>query len=169
MKKTQIIAVLIIGFFAVSFILSTLGLVDVSFNDALNYSIIMLGIGMVYTGFTDDNKLLIFLGSTVFLIGIVFLVQSDFEVHGLEKVTASLVLLVAGSSLFTVFISDTDKKWLLIISLLLWIAGMVFLLIDSSVAAGGFFESIVKVGLKFWYIFFITFFIIFLIDKAARD
>ena len=169
MKKTQLISALLLGFVILSVLLSGIGIIDVSMNQIFNYSIITLGIMMVYPGFTDNNKILIFFGSAVFLIGVVFLVQTDYEVYDLDKITTSLVLIISGSSLFIVFVSDTNNKLLLIFSAILWIAGMVLLLINSSIEAGRFFQAIINVGLNFWYIFLLALIIIVLFNRWAKD
>jgi len=79
--KLNDIALAIALFIIVSLILSLLNILSISFTNILSYSLIIIGIALVYIEVIKQNRLLIFIGSIAFLTGIFLLITENFEVN----------------------------------------------------------------------------------------
>jgi hypothetical protein len=150
MMKLNDIAVVIVIFIIISVILSILNIVSISFSDILSYSLITIGIALVYTEVIKQNRFLIFLGSVVFLTGIFFLITENFNVHATKDMRLPVILIFSGSGLLMVHISTSTKKIFLLTSVILLSAGLTLLLVNSHWKLGSFIQSTISVVSFLW-------------------
>lgn len=148
--KLNDIAVVIIMFIIVSLLLSFLNILSISFQDILSYSLLTIGISLVYSEAMRQNRLLIFLGSLVFLTGIFFLVTENFDVQISEGMILPILLIFSGSGLLMVHISTPTKKIYLIVSVILLSAGLALLIFKSNWNVNSFNQSLLSVLNFLW-------------------
>ena len=160
------IAALVLGFLIVSVLLSLFGLIDIRVEDVLSYAIIILGISLVYPAFKTEKKLMVFVGSGIFLTGIAMLVFSSFELIAQEKIIIPLLMIILGISLFMVYLSDTSRKLFLIISAITAIIGVVIIYIQNPSGILKLFQSVIPVLGAIWPIFLILIVIAILIRRS---
>jgi len=163
MMKLNDIAVVIVIFIIISLILSFFNILSLSFSDILSYSLVTIGIVLVYSEVVRQNKLLIFIGSVVFLTGIFFLITENFNVHATKDMRLPIVLIFSGSGLLIVHISTSTKKIFLLASVILLSAGLTLLLINSHWKLGSFIQSVLSVVNFLWPVFIIIIILVLLL------
>ncbi|MCW9096576.1 MAG: hypothetical protein OQJ93_04230 [Ignavibacteriaceae bacterium] len=163
MMRLNDIALVIAIFIIVSLILSFLNIISTSFTNILSYSLITIGIALVYSEVIKQNRLLVFIGSIVFLTGIFFLITENFDVHATSGMRLPFILIFSGSGLLMVHISTSTKKIVLLVSVILLSAGLTLLLVDSSWKLGSFIQSVLSVVNFLWPIAIIIVILVFLL------
>ncbi len=151
MKHSQItILAFIFLFIIISIILNILGVAEIESGNFLGYILIFYGIATVYTSFGERNKFLVFIGSVLFLSGIVISLPSHFDFVRPLNIFVPSAILIAGISLFIVYFDDTKNKAVLFASLLLIIAGLIFILSARHIQIPVLGESILKIIEVYW-------------------
>lgn len=166
--KLNDIALAIALFIIVSLILSLLNILSISFTNILSYSLIIIGIALVYIEVIKQNRLLIFIGSIAFLTGIFFLITENFEVNTTSGMRLPFILIFSGAGLLMVYISTPIKKIILLSSLVLLSAGLTLLLVDSHWNFQLFIQSLLSVVNFLWPVAIIIVFLIFLLQAKPN-
>ena len=148
--KLNDIAIVIVMFIIVSLFLSFLNILSISFQDILSYSLITIGISLVYSEVIRQNRFLIFLGSLIFLTGIFFLIIENFDVHINEGMSLPIILIFSGSGLLMVHISTSTKKIYLMVSLILLSAGLALFIVKNNWSGSLFIQSLLSVVNFLW-------------------
>ena len=66
-------------FIIISFVLAAFDIIPIDFKDILAYSLLVIGIALVYSETIRQNRLSVFIGSIIFLFGIYFLITEKFN------------------------------------------------------------------------------------------
>ena len=148
--KLNHLAILVVLFIMVSFLLSVFKIISITFTDILSYSLIIIGIALVYGESIRLNRLSVFLGSIIFLVGVYFLVSENFELTNSIGMSIPIILILAGSGLLVLHISTSTNKIFLIISIILLTAGLTLLLMNSHWSMGSFIQSFLPVLNFLW-------------------
>jgi len=148
--KLNHLAILVVLFIIVSFLLSVFKIISITFTDILSYSLIIIGIALVYGESIRQNRLSVFLGSIIFLVGVYFLVSENFELTNSIGMGIPIILILAGSGLLVLHISTSTNKIFLIISIILLTAGLTLLLMNSHWSMGSFIQSFLPVLNFLW-------------------
>ncbi len=151
MKHSQItIFTLLLLFAAASVFLNIFGILEIDSTTFFGYGLIFYGVASVYTSFGEKNKVIIFIGSAAFLAGIVISLQGHFDFIRPLNIFIPSSILIAGISLFIVFIDDTSNKTVLLAALILLITGIIFILAARNVQPAVFGESVLKIIEVYW-------------------
>jgi len=148
--KLNHLAILVVLFIIVSFLLSVFKIISITFTDILSYSLIIIGIALVYGESIRQNRLSVFLGSIIFLVGVYFLVSENFELTNSVGMSIPIILILAGSGLLVLHISTSTNKIFLIISIILLTACLTLLLMNSHWSMGSFIQSFLPVLNFLW-------------------
>ena len=148
--KLNDIAVALVIFIIASLILSFLNILSISFQDILSYSLITIGMSLVYSEVIRQNKFLIFLGSLIFLAGIFFLITENFDIHINVGMSLPIILIFSGSGLLMVHISTSSKKIYLIVAVILLSAGLALFMARSNWSGSLFIQSLLSVLNFLW-------------------
>jgi hypothetical protein len=148
--KLNDLAILIILFIIVSFFLSIFKIISISITDILSYSILIIGIALVYGESLRQNRLTVFLGSIIFLLGVYFLVSENFNLNFSEGMSIPLILIFAGSGLLVLHISTSTKIIFPIISIILLAAGINLLIANSHWSFRLFYQSLLPILNFLW-------------------
>jgi len=148
--KLNHLAILVVLFIIVSFLLSVFKIISITFTDILSYSLIIIGIALVYGESIRQNRLSVFLASIIFLVGVYFLVSENFELTNSIGMGIPIILILAGSGLLVLHISTSTNKIFLIISIILLTAGLTLLLMNSHWSMGSFIQSFLPVLNFLW-------------------
>ncbi|HSW55359.1 MAG TPA: hypothetical protein VLH59_09725 [Ignavibacteriaceae bacterium] len=148
--KLNHLAILVVLFIIVSFLLSIFKIISITFTDILSYSLLIIGIALVYGESIRQNRLTVFLGSIIFLVGVYFLVSENFELTNSVGMSIPVILILAGSGLLVLRISTSANRIFLIISIILLTAGLTLLLMNSHWSIGSFIQSFLPVLNFLW-------------------
>ena len=160
--KLNDLAIIIVAFIIVSFVLSLFNIISFAFTNILAYSLLVIGIALVYTETIRQNKPSVFIGTVIFLFGVYFLITENFNITTGEKYYVPLLLIFCGSGLLMLYILTSTRILFLIGSLIFVAAGTTILLIDSHLAVKTFFLALLPVIKFLWPVLIILLILIFL-------
>jgi len=138
--KLNDLALIIVLFIIVSFLLSILNVIDITLTNILSYALLIIGIALVYGESIRQNRLSVFLGSIIFLLGVYFLISENFELNNRNGMSVPIILIFAGTGLLVLHISTKTKKIFLIISIILLSKGLTLLIMNSHLSIGSFIQ-----------------------------
>lgn len=160
--KLNDLALIIILFIITSFILSLFDVISFAFTDILAYSLLVIGIALVYTETIRQNKLSIFLGTVIFLFGVYFLITEKYNLNPTGEYYLPILLIFCGSGLVMLYILTSAKVIYMISSLILISTGLVIIALNSHLAMRSFFHSILPVLQFLWPVLIIFLILIFM-------
>jgi hypothetical protein len=160
--KLNDLALIIVLFIIVTFLLSTFNIISVALTDILAYSLLVIGVALVYTETIRQNRPSVFLGSIIFLFGVYFLITENFNLNISKAVYVPIILIFSGSGLLMLYISTSTHKIFLLISIILLTAGITLIIANSHWGLKSFFLSILPVLNTFWPVLIIFLLLIFL-------
>ena len=165
MIKLNDLATIVVVFIVISFILSGFNILPFTIEDVLAYSLLIIGVAVVYSETIRQNRLSVFLGSIIFLFGVYFLISENFNLNIQEVVYVPLILIFGGSGLLMIYISTDTQKLFLYISSILLSAGIALVITNSHWGIKAFFLSILPV-IDFLWPIAIVFILLILIMKV---
>lgn len=152
MTASKYLLILIIVFIWSSVLLSLFNVINITFTDIITYSLILLGVTLFYPSFTRKYSPGIFLGSSVFLIGIIFFVSIQYELLNTSQFFLPALLLVIAFSLLLIFIAEPSDRKFLYIALLLFSIGIYTLFDRGNPAGDTFFSALINLFGRFWIV-----------------
>jgi len=161
--KLNDLAIIIILFIIVSFFLSIFKIISISITDILSYSLLVIGIALVYGESLRQNRLTVFLGSIIFLLGVYFLVSENFNLNISEAMNIPLILIFAGSGLLVLHISTSTKIIFLIVSIIFISIGLTLFIMYSHWSFVLFFQSVLPIINFLWPVLIILFVLVILL------
>jgi len=161
--KLNHLAILVVLFIIVSFLLSKFKIISITFTDILSYSLIIIGIALVYGESLRQNRLTVFLGSIIFLLGVYFLVSENFNLNINEGMSIPLILIFAGSGLLVLHISTSTKIIFLIVSIIFISIGLTLFIMYSHWSFVLFFQSVLPIINFLWPVLIILFVLVILL------
>ena len=151
MKHSQIIILtILLLLIVVAILLNLLNILMIDPRELFGYGLIFYGIATVYSTFSEGNQLLIFIGAALFLTGIVISMPVHFDFVRPLNLVVPASMLIAGISLFMAYFDEVKNKSILIASVILTAAGIIFIMISRSIQLSIFGESILKIIEVYW-------------------
>ncbi|RKY95009.1 MAG: hypothetical protein DRQ01_00900, partial [Ignavibacteriae bacterium] len=160
MIKNQLIGILTVIFIIISVLLNIFDIAYISGNNIFGYSFIILGSSLTYTAFIQNKKTIVFIGSATFLSGVLLIILDNFEIYIRLDFVLPIILLVAGCSLLTTYLTDFAKRILLLLSLIFLAAGFTLLIFQKSFDFEIYFRSVLSIISVYWPIILIMIFVI---------
>ena len=160
--KLNDLALIIVLFIILTFLLSVFNIISIVLTDILAYSLLVIGIALVYTETIRQNRPSVFLGSIIFLFGVYFLITENFNLNLADAVYVPIILIFGGSGLLMLYISTSTNKIFLLISIIFLSTGIVLITANSHWGIRSFILSILPVLNFFWPVMIIFLILIFL-------
>ncbi len=162
MKKNYSINFYLIIFLAAAIILKFLGFVPLSWTELFAYFSMLWGISSFYYSFLKQYPAGIFIGATLFQIGIILISMSLFEVYNPAQVfVPALITIIGVSLLFTNWIGRTTKQGL-VLSVVFIVIGVLLMIFRGSLTLTLYFQSVFQLLSELWFIIIILFLIVYL-------
>lgn len=162
MRLNQI-ALIVIIFIIVSFLLTIFGVLPVTLIDILSYSLLIVGIALVYSEGIRQNGLSVFLGSVIFLIGVYVLITENFSLNINKEISVPIILIISGTGLLVLHIISSTRIIFLLISIACLSSGITLMIVDSKWSIRTFTHSVMPVLNYLWPIIIIlAVFVLFL-------
>ena len=163
------LALLIILFIVLAFLFSLFGVISLSLIDIISYSLLIIGISLVYSETIRQNRLSVFLGSIIFLLGVYILVSENFNLNLSKSISVPIILIFAGSGLLVLYISTSTKIIFLILSVLFLCAGVTLFIAKSHFRISSFVQSVLLVFNILWPVLIVLSIFVFLMrDKYLK-
>jgi hypothetical protein len=163
--KLSDLALLIVLFIIATFLLSIFNFISITLIDILSYSLLIIGIALVYSETVRQNRLSVFIGSIIFLSGVYFLITENFNLNISEGMSIPLIMIFAGLGLLVLHISTSTKIIFLIISIVFTSAGLILLIVYSHWSFGSFLLSVLPILNYLWPVLIILFVLVILVKN----
>lgn len=165
MTKTKSISILLASFLIVLFLLSAIGILSLSFTGILCILLIVAGIGLAYIGIGDKSDFIVFLGTVLFLIGVLLLTKLSFNLYFENTAFISIVLLISAIGFIMIYINSPLRKIYLVITLVLLSSSVVLFVTKSKFGLSRFFEAILPLINVYWPAIIIFLLLVILLSK----
>lgn len=152
MNNNQPILVYLLIFLALSIVLKLFGIIDVENTELVSYVMIFYGINLVYLSFGRKRQGLLLTGTILFLVGLLLFLINNFEFINNREIIFPSTLLILGTGFLMLFLNDTSKKNLLLISLTLILSAIIVTALLGSITVSSFIDSIIKITVKYWLV-----------------
>jgi hypothetical protein len=160
--KLNDLAIIIVLLIIISFILSAFNISPVALTNILAYSLLIIGVAVVYTETIRQNRFSVFIGSIIFLFGVYFLITENFNLIIPEDFYIPLILIFGGTGLLMLYISTATQKLFLYISIIFLTAGITLIIANSHWGIRTFIHSFLPVLSFLWPILIVFLLLIFL-------
>ncbi|UCH65036.1 MAG: hypothetical protein JSW63_10545 [Ignavibacterium sp.] len=165
----NLLIVYLITFLAALIFLRTLGFINVSDSELIGYGLMIYGLSIFYTSFIQRKKLMLFIGSGIFLSGVVFFLIGNFDLWNIEQLLIPASLFIFSIGLFMVYLSDTSQKIMFYLTLILFTAGIGAMVLVSTTGIDDYFENTLLITRIYWPVMIILFFVVVLVNRNAKE
>jgi len=156
MNKSQPILTYTFSFLILAVFFKLIGLLNINNEEILAYTFVFYGISSVYLSLGKNKKFRLFLGTVVFLTGIIFFILNNFDIINPSRMIFPAIILTAGTGFLMLYIDDTNDKGILYASVAFIIPGLIYSIYFGTMRPGLFIYSIYQVILKYWFILLIA-------------
>ena len=165
----NLLIIYLLTFLAVLIFLRILGIINVSDSELIGYALMIYGLSIFYSSYIQRRKLLLFIGTGIFLSGVLFFLIGNFELWNIDQLLIPASLFIFSISLFMVYLADMSKKNMLYLALILLTAGIGAMALVSTTSVDGYFENTVLITKIYWPVIIILFFVVVLVNRNAKE
>jgi len=156
-------------FLGLSLLLKFFGIIEFSIPEIFSYALIFYGISLVYLSFGRNKKAALFVGTVIFLCGLVFFLINNFDFTEPEKLIIPSFMFISGAGFLMLFIDDIYNILLLVISVVFILLGVFSAFILGTVEASSYFISLWYIIQKYWPVAIILAAIIWFLRKEEKN
>jgi len=160
--KLNDLAIIIVLLIIISLILSAFDINPVALTNVLAYSLLIIGVAVVYIETIRQNMFSVFIGSIIFLFGVYFLITENFNLNIPEDFYIPLTLIFGGTGLLMLYIGIATRKIFLFISIIFLTAGITLIIAKSHWGVVTFVHSFLPVLNFLWPMLIVFLLLIFL-------
>ena len=165
----KLLLIYLLTFLAALILLRIIGTITVSDSELIGYGLMIYGLSLFYSSYIQKKNLLLFIGTGIFLSGVLFFLLGNFELWNIDQLLIPASLFIFSISLFMVYLADMSKKNLLYLALILLTAGIGAMALVSTTGIDGYFENTVLITKIFWPVIIFLFFVIVLVNRNAKE
>ncbi len=167
--RNNLIIVYLVIFISVLILLRFIGAININNDELIGYGLITYGLSLFYSAYIESRKLFIFIGSTVFLIGVFFFITGNFEFENTDKIFVPAVIFILSISSLMIFLSDTGFKLGMYAAIILFTAGIGALALMSSHGVDNFINYTVNIFKIYWPVLIILFAVVALVNVDLKE
>jgi len=167
--RNNLTVIYLLIFISVLIFLRSTGIININNDELIGYGLITLGLSSFYSAYIENRKLFIFVGSTVFLIGVLFLTIGSFEFENTGQIFLSAAIIMLSVSFLMVFISNSSFKLGLYAAIILLAGGISTLLLTSTRGIKNFFSNTIDIFNIYWPVIIILIAVITLVNKELKE
>jgi len=166
--RNNLIIVYLVIFISVLILLRSIGVISINNDELIGYSLITYGLSLFYSAYIESRKLFIFIGSTVFLIGIYFFITGNYEFENTDKIFVPAVIFILSVSSFMIYLSDKGFKVGLYAAIILLTLGIGSLALMSTHGIANFIAYTFSIFNIYWPVLIILLAVIALVNKDMK-
>ncbi|HUX60029.1 MAG TPA: hypothetical protein VMV32_01855, partial [Ignavibacteriaceae bacterium] len=106
-----------------------------------------------------------FLGTVIFLSGIILFVTNNFDFYKISGILLPSVFLIIGVGFLMLFIDNPAEKTVLTLAVIFIVFGLILTIILGTLSAHSFLKAILYIAQKYWILAVILIMIILLIKR----
>ena len=167
--RNNLIIVYLVIFISVLILLRFIGAININNDELIGYGLITYGLSLFYSAYIESRKLFIFIGSTVFLIGVFFFITGNFEFENTDKIFVPAAIFILSVSSLMVFLSDTSFKPGMYAAIILFTTGIGALAIMSIHGIENFINYTVDIFKIYWAVLIILLAVVALVNKDFKE
>lgn len=168
MKNNPSIVYYIIAVFIGSVLFKAFGLIEFSVTEYSGYVLIFYGIIVVFNHFGKYERIALFGGTIIFLIGILLLTVSYFEFTNFRVLIVPSFLFISSAGFLVLFIEDFKYYIGFILSVLFFALGITIVLQSGKLEWITFSISLWNVLSGYWAVFIVAIVIVFLYSRRKE-
>ena len=107
----------IVGFVS---LLNSVGLLQINYENNFYYLLQFIGLVFVFTSMGKNQRAVLFLGSVIFMAGIIFFVKDNYEILDYTKIVIPSILICFGTGFFLLYIDNVKENSFLVLSLVIF-------------------------------------------------
>lgn len=143
--------------YGVSSLLSYYSIVSISPDILLGSAFILFGLPSAYISFNDNRRDLLLLSTVLFMMGIIFLVKSNYEIINTRGIVFTSILFIGGTTFLVLFIDNTKEKTFLYTSFVLLALGFFSITLLREMGILDYANKIADLAEDFWPVVLIVF------------
>jgi len=167
--RNNLIIVYLVIFISVLIILRSFGVIIINNDELIGYGLITYGLSLFYSAFIKSRKLFIFIGSTIFLIGVFFFIMGNFEFEKTDKIYVPAAIFILSISYLMLFLSDRSFKFGMYAAIILFTSGIGTLAIMSMHGIENFITYTINIFNIYWPVLIILLAVIALVNKDIKE
>ena len=165
----KLLVVYLLTFLAVLIFLRIIGIITVTDSELIGYGLIIYGLSLFYSSYINRKKLILFIGSGIFLSGVLFFLIGNFELWNIYQLLIPASLFIFSISFFMVYLSDSSHKNTMYFALILFTIGIGAMALISVNGVGGYFENALLITRIYWPVLIILFVVVALVNRNAKE
>lgn len=165
--RPQPILIYTVSFLVLALFFNIVGIINLDNYEILAYTFIFYGLATVYLSMGNNKKLQVFLGSAVFLIGIDFMVISNFDIFNSSGIIFPSTLLILGISSLILYLDNTEDRAIFFVSLIFILFGLIYSISVGSLGVISFLKSLIALVKDYWIVPVIAFIVFVLLGRKA--
>ncbi|QQS35899.1 MAG: hypothetical protein IPM56_16920 [Ignavibacteriales bacterium] len=162
MKNNSSIVYYVAGVFLLSVLLKAFGVVDFSIIEYSGYVLVFYGIIVVINHFGNYERIALFSGTTIFMLGILLITISYFEFPDLRLLILPVTMFICSAGFAVLFIEDRKYFLSAILSVIFLSVGLAVIFKRGKLNLNLFALSVQRVVIEYWAVFVITLVLSFL-------
>ncbi len=168
MKNNQPILIYLLTFLALSIILKLFGIINIESTELIGYALIFYGISLVYNSFGQNRVGILFTGATLFLVGLLLFLLSNFNFNDKKDIIFPSVLFILGINFLMLFFDDPAKKNFLAISATLILSGIITTSFLGTITFQSFLLTIADIAFKYWPVLLVAVLLLVILQRDNR-
>jgi hypothetical protein len=147
-NRQQSIFIYILAFVIISILLKAFGIINFENTEILGYALIFYGISLVFISFGTTMRGSLFLGTTVFLTGVLIFLFNNFTFVDTSLIILPSIFFISGISFLMLYIDDSSHNVLLYVSGIFLLTGIIVTFIFGSPEFVSFFRAVPVIFVK---------------------
>lgn len=168
MINTRSVYFYLLLFIPIAILLKIFGIINFKSGEIISYFLLIAGMSLFYHSFLKENRTGIFLGSTLFLIGIFLFTANYFELINTGKILIPSLLIITAVGLLLGYFLISKDKFALTVSLSCLIIGTTILIYRSDTTFNSYLYAIMGFLELYWVIILVSVGIVLIISYEVK-
>jgi hypothetical protein len=167
-RTYQAIFTYLLLFLGLALLLKFFGFISISGSEIISYALIFYGISDVYLSLGNNRRFSLFLGTVLFLVGVLLYVLNNFLIFWGPEILLPSAFIIPGIAYLMLNYDNPSNKKFLIIGTILIITGFTVTIINGKFNLSRFYQSVLKISSLYWQIALVSAGILILISFEER-
>jgi len=106
----NLLVIYLLTFLALLIFLRIIGIITITDSELIGYGLMIYGLSLFYSSYINSKKLFLFIGSGIFLSGVLFFLIGNFELLNIDQLLIPAFIFIFSIGLFMVYLSDMSYK-----------------------------------------------------------
>ncbi len=167
--ENRIILLYLVILSAILILLRVLGVAHFNNDELISYILIIYGLGLYYSSYLKNMKTGLFLGSAMFLSGIVFLVIGNFEFMDTNQLVLPSIIMITAISIFMLYLNDQTNKLTLYLSIALFAFGVFYIGFTSEHGYYNLIPYLLQMIKLYWIVIVMLIVVAVLVNREIKN